>query len=126
MGDKGMVLGTWIFRVKRIPDPKPMFAGKSGGKTSAANMRAQDRLFAKLDNFEFDAKFNVTRFTLISNKATPGCYHIFCNRRRVIRCAMRSAMSGVTPGTTVVFKDIIAVGPDGTQRGLDAIVLSAN
>jgi hypothetical protein len=39
---------------------------------------------------------------------------------------MRSLMSTVTPGTTVVFKDIIAVGPDGTQRGLDSIVLGAN
>jgi hypothetical protein len=36
MGDKGMVLGATDFRVKRIPDPKPQFAGKSGGKTSAA------------------------------------------------------------------------------------------
>ena len=40
--------------------------------------------------------------------------------------AMKSFMNNVTPGTTVVFKDIIAVGPDGSQRGLDPIVLSAN
>src|SRR6185437_10088090 len=59
---KTSVLGSTLFRVKRIPDPKPQFAGKSGGNTSAANIRAQDRIFAKLDNFDFDAKFNVTRF----------------------------------------------------------------
>jgi len=39
---------------------------------------------------------------------------------------MRAAMANVSPGTTVIFKDIIAVGPDGTQRGLDPIVISAN
>ena len=39
---------------------------------------------------------------------------------------MRSIMNTVSPGTTVVFKDIIAVGPDGTHRGLDPIVISAN
>jgi len=39
---------------------------------------------------------------------------------------MRAALNTVTPGTTVVFKEIVAVGPDGTQRGLDAIVISAN
>jgi len=40
--------------------------------------------------------------------------------------AMHQAMNTITPGSTVVFMDIVAVGPDGTQRGLDPIVLSAN
>ncbi len=39
---------------------------------------------------------------------------------------MKQVMNTVTPGTMVVFKDIIAVGPDGTQRGLDPITFSAN
>jgi gliding motility-associated protein GldM len=124
-GDKGMVLGTSEFRVKRIPDPKPMFAGKSGGNTSAANIRAQDRVFAKLDNFDFDAKFNVTRFTLVIIKPRQDAV-ILSTTGGELSGAMRSAMNGVTPGTTVVFKDIIAVGPDGSQRGLDGIILSAN
>jgi gliding motility-associated protein GldM len=125
LGDKGMVLGAMDFRVKRIPDPKAMFAGKSGGKTSAANIRAQDRLFAKLDNFEFDAKFNVTRFNLLIIKPRQDAISLSATGGE-LSGAMRSAMSSVTPGTTVVFQDIIAVGPDGTQRGLDAIVILAN
>lgn len=125
LGDKGMVLGAMDFRVKRIPDPKAMFAGKSGGKTSAANIRAQDRLFAKLDNFEFDAKFNVTRFNLIIIKPRQDAA-TFTATGGELSGAMRAAMNGVTPGTTVVFQDIIAVGPDGTQRGLDPIIISAN
>jgi gliding motility-associated protein GldM len=119
------VLGSTLFRVKRIPDPKAQFAGKGGGNTSAANIRAQDRIFAKLDNFEFDAKFNVTRFTLMIAK--PRQDVIFLNGNgNELTPAMRSLMNSVTPGTTVEFKDIIAVGPDGTQRGLDPIVLNAN
>lgn len=118
-------LGSSLFRVKRIPDPKPMFAGKSGGNTSAANIRAQDRLFAKLENFDFDAKFNVTRFTLLIAKPRQDAI-ILSTTGGELSGAMRSAMNGVTPGTTVVFKEIIAVGPDGTQRGLDPIVLTAN
>jgi len=124
---KGKVsaLGSTLFRVKRIPPPKAQFAGKSGGNTSAANIRAQDRLFAKLDNFEFDAKFNVTRFTL--QIAKPRQDVITLNGTgNELSAAMRSAMANVTPGTTVVFKEIIAVGPDGIQQGLDPIVLSAN
>ena len=125
LGDKGMVLGTSEFRVKRIPDPKPQFAGKSGGNTSAANLRAQDRVFAKLENFDFDAKFNVTRFTLLVVKPRQDAI-ILSGSGAELTGAMRSAMNTITPGTTVVFKDIVAVGPDGTPRGLDPIVLSAN
>jgi len=122
---KTSVLGSTLFRVKRIPDPKPQFAGKSGGNTSAANIRAQDRVFAKLDNFDFDAKFNVTRFTLLIAKPRQDVIILSANGNE-LTAAMRAVMNTVSPGTTVVFKDIIAVGPDGTQRGLDPIVISAN
>lgn len=125
MGDKGIVLGASEFRVKRIPDPKAQFAGKSGGKTSAANIRAQDRIFARLEGFEFDAKFNVTRFTLLIAKPRQDVV-TYTTSGADLSSAMKSAMNNVTPGTTVVFQDIIAVGPDGSQRGLDPIVLSAN
>jgi gliding motility-associated protein GldM len=124
-GNKGVFLGDQVFRVKRIPDPKPQFAGKSGGNTSAANLKAQDRVFAKLDNFDFDAKFNVTRFTLLIAKPRQDAI-ILSTTGSELSSAMRSAMSTVTPGTTIVFKDLVAVGPDGSQRGLDPIVISAN
>ncbi|RFZ90185.1 gliding motility protein GldM [Mucilaginibacter conchicola] len=124
-GDKGTVLGTSEFRVKRIPDPRAMFAGKSGGNTSAANLRAQDRLFAKLDNFEFDAKFNVTRFTMILIKPRQDAI-ILSTTGGELSGAMKSALAGITPGSTLVFKEVVAVGPDGTQRGLDGMVIQAN
>ncbi|MBD1367433.1 gliding motility protein GldM [Mucilaginibacter sp. ZT4R22] len=122
---KTQVLGSTLFRVKRIPDPKPQFAGKSSGSTSAANLRGQDRVFARLENFEFDATFAVTRFTLVVLKPRQDVVR-YSTVGAELSGQMRTAMAGVTPGTTVVIQDIIAVGPDGTQRGLDAIVLTAN
>src|SRR6185312_14188182 len=122
---KTAVLGSTKFRVKRIPDPKPRFAGKSGGNTSAANIRGQEKVFAMLDNFDFDARFNVTRFTLLVIKPRQDPV-ILSTSGAELSAQMKAAIGTVTPGTTVVFKDIVAVGPDGTQRGLDPIVLSAN
>ncbi|MDP9047179.1 MAG: gliding motility protein GldM, partial [Bacteroidota bacterium] len=122
---KTSILGSTLFRVKRIPDPKAMFAGKSGGTTGAANIRAQDRIFAKLDNFDFDAKFNITRFTLVIAKPRQDAIILSTNGNE-LSSQMRAAMNSVSPGTTVVFKEIIAVGPDHTQRGLDPIAISAN
>ncbi|MEO6849648.1 MAG: GldM family protein, partial [Mucilaginibacter sp.] len=57
------ILSSTLFRIKRIPDPKAQFAGKSSGATSSANIKGQDRLFAKLENFYFDIHFDVVRFT---------------------------------------------------------------
>ncbi|GGB26845.1 type IX secretion system motor protein PorM/GldM [Mucilaginibacter rubeus] len=124
-GAKGAVLGSTQFRIKRIPDPKPQFAGKSGGNTSSANIRAQDRLFAQLDNFDFDAKFNVTHFTMLVVKPRQDAI-ILSGSGGELTGTMRSALNTVTPGTTVIFKDIVAVGPDHSPRSLDPIVLSAN
>jgi gliding motility-associated protein GldM len=122
---KNMVLGSTKFRVKRIPDPKAQFAGKSDGTTSSVNIKAQNRVFAKLDNFDFDATFNVTRFTLIVVKPRQDPISIQTTGAD-LSSAQRTALNSIGPGSTVIFKDIIAVGPDGTQRGLNSIVLSAN
>jgi len=123
-GDKGQVLGTTKFRTKRIPDPKAFFAGKSGGNTSAANIRAQDRIFARLDGFDFDAKFTVTHYTLLVVKPRQDAI-IKPGSGSVLTGDMKTALNSVTPGSTVVFRDITAVGPDGVQREIDPIVLSA-
>lgn len=122
---KTATLGSTLFRVKRIPDPKFSFAGRSGGTTSAANIRAQDYVFAKLDNFEFDAKFNVTRFTLMVIKPRQDAI-IIPGSGNTLSSQMHQVLNTVIPGTAVVFKDITAVGPDGTPRYLDAIVITAN
>ncbi len=123
-GEKGMVLGSSEFRIKRIPDPKAQFAGRSGGKTSAANIKAQEAVFAKLDNFDFDATFSVTRFNLSVLKPRQDVLS-YSTTGGTLSAQMRQALNTVTPGTTVVFQDITAVGPDGSTRSLDAIVLTA-
>jgi gliding motility-associated protein GldM len=120
-----MVLGSTSFRVKRIPDPKAQFAGKAGGKISAANMKAQDALFANLENFEFNAKFNISRFTVVIAKPRQDAL-IYTGAGNQLNSQMRAAMGGVTAGSFVAFKDIMAVGPDGVQRGLDDIVFTVN
>lgn len=124
VGGKTAVLGTTMFRIKRIPDPKAFFAGKSSGATSAANLKAQDRLFAKLENFYFDLKFDVTRFTMYIMKPRQDAI-ILNSSSGELTSQMKQALGTIGPGTKVVFSNIIATGPGG-QRGLDDIILSAN
>jgi gliding motility-associated protein GldM len=125
IGGKSAFLGSTLFRVKRIPDPKAQFAGKSGGTTGAANIRSQDYIFAKLDGFEFDAKFSITHFVMLIIKPRQDAI-IVPGSGGTLTSTMHSDLNTVTPGTTIVFKDIVAIGPDNFPRSLDPIVISAN
>ena len=124
LGGKTQVLGSTMFRIKRIPDPKAQFAGKSSGATSAANLKAQDRLFAKLENFYFDINFTVTRFTMYIMKPRQDAI-ILNSSGSELTPAMKQALNSIGPGSKVIFGNIMATGPGG-QRGLDDIILSAN
>lgn len=122
---KSQTIGATDFRVKRIPDPIAKFAGKTGGKMPSVVIKSQDKLFAILENFDFDANFKVTRFNLIVQKPRADAAQYQTNGN-TLSSEMRSAMAGVTPGSTVVFYNIMAVGPDGSQRELNSIALTAN
>ena len=125
IGGKVQLIGSTQFRVKRIPDPKGKFAGKTGGAMSSVIIKSQNAIFAILDNFDFDAKFSVTRFTLVVAKPRQDVI-ILTGTGNTFNPAMKTAIASVTPGTRVIFDAIVAVGPDGTQRQLDPIAITAN
>ncbi len=122
---KPQVLGTSNFRIKRIPDPVAQFAGRNGGTTSAVNLRAQDRVFAHLDDFAFDLKFTVTHFTLYIRPPRQDAT-IMKGTGAELNAQMKAAMATIKPGTQIYFDDITAVGPDGSQRALAPIIITAN
>ena len=122
---KTQTLSSTEFRVKRIPDPTAQFAGKTGGSMATVALKAQNALFAKLDNFDFDATFKITKFSMIIAKPRADAI-VLSTSGNNLSSAMRSALNGITPGTRVIFDNIIAVGPDGTPRQLNAVALSAN
>lgn len=119
-------IGTTNFRVKRIPDPVAKFAGKTGGTMSSVIVKSQNSIFAILENFDFDAKFNVTRFSMTIVKPRADAVGPLTANGNDMTPAMKSALATVTPGTLVYFDPIIAVGPDGSQRQLNSIAVKAN
>ncbi|PUV22865.1 MULTISPECIES: gliding motility protein GldM [Sphingobacterium] len=122
---KTQTLSSTEFRVKRIPDPIAKFAGKTGGSMATVALKAQNALFAKLDNFDFDATFKVTKFTMIIAKPRADAI-VLSTSGGQLSSSMASALNGIVPGTRVIFDNIVAVGPDGTSRQLNAVALTAN
>ena len=117
---KSTVLGTIEYRVKSIPPPHVKFANKGGGRLSAPAMKAQNRIFALLEDFDFDAKFTINHFTMFINKPRSDIQK-FESNSNLFTPEMQAAMNGIIPGTRVTFDYVMATGPDGVKKQLDPI-----
>jgi gliding motility-associated protein GldM len=126
IGEKTQSLGSTNFRVKRIPKPQARVAGRSGGAVAAAQIKGQNRIFAALEDFEFDAKFNISRFSMLIQKPRVDPMGPYQGTNGTFSGPMQNALSSVAPGSFVFFYNIIAVGPDGVQQELDPISFRVN
>jgi len=120
---KSTVLGSYEFRVKNIPPPHVKFANKGGGRVAAAAIKSQNRIFAILDDFEFDAKFNINHFTMFVNKPHADVQKYESNSN-MFTPEMQAAMNGIVPGSRIYFDFVFATGPDGLKRTLDPIIFT--
>ena len=109
------------FRVKNVPNPSPYFAGKSVNDETIkkAELTAAAGVIAKMENFEFDLKFEVVeyRVTMIVNgvpleKVTKGA---------AVSGDMKEMFQKAKPGQKIYIEGIKARGPDGTVRNLGGL-----
>jgi len=125
-------VGNFKVRVKRIPDPVAKLNGKATGGMSAAVFRQTIAPAATLDNFDFDAKFQVIGFTfsmLPKGRDYVGPFTVdnrsgarFTDSKEISK-----VMAGAKAGDKVFIEQIKAIGPDHQPRTLDAgIILSLN
>lgn len=61
----GSTLGSFDFRVKKIPDPYPQVGRSRGGNIGNGEFKAQDGVLAILDNFDFEARCNISGYELV-------------------------------------------------------------
>lgn len=124
-GDNGKstVLGSYEFRCKSLPNPVAKFGGKAGGPVPKAQLLAQDRIFAVMEDFDFDVKFNINHFKLYVTKPHSDPL-IFEAQNNVLTAPMKAALSSAVPGTRIFFDDIYATGPDGRRRPLQLILFN--
>ncbi len=108
------------FRVKRVPNPVGKVAGKKGGKIKKTTLQAQLGVQADIENFDFDIKYHVTSFTLISlidgftQSASSNSSSFSEKQRKIIKRTKK--------GSYIFIADIKAKGPDGTIRNISGII----
>ena len=109
-------LGKKEFRVKRIPDPVPFWAGKRpNDRTITKNeVLSFAPLAAKMENFDFDVKVRVKGFTLRVSK--DGTFKELTSGNNRLTSDMKALLERVRRGNTIYFEDIVVGMPDGTER----------
>ena len=104
-------------RVKFLPDPVAMVGSYTDGLVSAAALKAQGGVIAKLKDSDFDAPFRITSYTVAGMvNGTPAEVPV-----TGAAWGNNPVMQNAKPGSIIGFYNIRAVGPDGSPRKLPAL-----
>ena len=120
---KGGKSTDFPIRVKRIPDPVPTLGGKlRGGNAQPGTIKAQTGIVPVLDNFDFEARFNVESYDMV-----------FVSKGEIFRATtsgplfnpqMQTFLSRAKPKDVIYLEEIKVRGPDGTPRKIGQIVFT--
>jgi len=110
-----------VYRVKPLPTPVAVFAGKSGGTITRGSAVAAQGVFATMPDFDFQLVYNVTEFTVLYSDR--GEDFELKSSSSSLTPQQKDLINRLTKGKNLFFKDIRAVGPDGRTKDLPPIVL---
>lgn len=113
---KTVNLGSTKFRVKKIPNPVPYIAGKTGSCTMSKGDLANGVIQAKMEGFEFDIKVMVSSFSVGTSVA--GDYkEVNVNGSRMDGTA-QALINKAARGQRFYVEKMKVKMPDGTTREL--------
>lgn len=116
-------MGTENFRVKRLPDPDPFIASKKDGFVSRNNLIESGKIIAKMpDDFEFDYTFQVLSFKMTMQRGF-NVYH-YESRSSNLTDEMIKQIWNTNRGQGIIFEEIVARGPDGSNRVLSPLFIT--
>src|SRR5665213_2011977 len=108
---------TYDFRVKRIPDPVIKVGPNNGGRVQSVVFKNQSFARADLENFDFDARFNIVSATMYFSGANfPNVQSAEIHGGSL--AAVSSQLQKCVPGTSVTFDNVKVQGPDGVVRSI--------
>ena len=112
-----------LFRVKPVPPPTPEVMGKKGSfNLNKAQLKGVQVVVAKLEDFLFDLKYLVTSFEM--SVTVGGMRQDLKSPNNRLTSKMKSILSKMKPGQSVVFKKITAKRfPNGKPELLNGSII---
>lgn len=109
------------FRVARIPDPTPVIDKRTGGNMQTGTWKAQQAVFAALDFFPFETRFEIVSFDMTHARAANPDIRICSNTGSRFESKCRTYQKEAEIGDIYYLDNIKARGPDGKVRTLSAL-----
>lgn len=120
----GTSLGSFDFRVKRIPNPEARLSGKSSGGIGSGEFKAQGGVGAFLDDFDFDATCQVAGFELVYIAKRQDAI-ASQNAGARYTDGSRRLVNQAKPGDTYYFENVRAKCPgDTATRKINSMVFT--
>ncbi len=118
-------MGSYEFRVKRVPDPVPLVNGMSEGenKTDRNVLANAGGIVANMKDFDFDVRVAISSFTMQTSKGGE-LSPLLSSSGNKFTDDMVSLIKSGKRGQKVFFENIQAKMPDGTTRTLPPIVIT--
>ena len=125
IGGKVMPMGSFEYRVKRVPDPIATLANQKGGLINK-NVLMAGTLIPILENFDFELYFKIIGFKMtITGKGRDLLE--FEGQGNQLSSQMRDALAKVRTGDKIFFEYIkakMAAGSDQSTRNLPPLAFS--
>ena len=114
------------FRVKRVPDPVPVFAGKvpTDRSISKGDLQVAVGVAARMENFDFEVATTVRSFRMTAT--VGGTIVEKESNSNKVTADMKAMLEQVRKGNLVMLSEIRVAMPDGTDRILPSITLKVN
>ncbi len=118
---KKVVLGSYEFRIKRVPSPQATIAGISSGQIGRNELQAAGGIIPDMGDFEFgDYQYNIVSYTL--STIIAGDYKTSGTiRGGKFNDEALDIIGKAKRGQKLFFESIQAKGPDGATRTLNPI-----
>ncbi len=112
-------------RAKLIPNPQASVMGRASGLFPTAQFKVQRGILAKVDGFDFETTFQVTRyrFTWVPKVGDPKEVEM---RGPFFDGEVKSLLDRLRPGDRVIMENIKAIGPDKRERSINSITFNLN
>ena len=109
------------FRLKRVPVPLAKVGGLNGGSIEKSVLLTNQGVAAVQDDFLFEMKYTVTRFTVVINE--KGFVDDAQSNSQYFTDEQKKLLSSRNRGDRVMIEDIYAVGPNNREVPLTSIVI---
>jgi gliding motility-associated protein GldM len=120
LDNKATAMGSFRYRVKRVPDPVAKIGGKREGNMPKSVLAAQSGVIAEMENFDFELYFRVKSFKM--SRYGKGRDPIDVDGEgNLITSQMREVINQSRVGDKIYFEYIRATGPDGSVRSLPSV-----